>query len=84
MLNPKVALFYLTFLPQFMNAGDNVLLKSIGLGFIHVALGLPWLTAYAFMLDRLARAVTSARPWLERASGALLIGLGVRLALERR
>lgn len=83
-LNPKVALFYLTFLPQFVLPGENVLLKSIGLGLIHVALGLPWLTAYAFMLDRLARAVRGARPWLERASGALLIGLGLRLAFERR
>ena len=83
-LNPKVALFYLTFLPQFMSPGDDVLRKSLGLGLIHVALGLPWLTAYALLVDRLARAVTRARPWLERASGALLIGLGVRLALKKR
>lgn len=83
-LNPKVALFYLTFLPQFIAPGQDVLLQSIGLGLIHVALGIPWLTAYAFMLDRLARAVRGARPWLERASGALLIGLGLRLAFERR
>jgi threonine/homoserine/homoserine lactone efflux protein len=83
-LNPKVALFYLTFLPQFIEPGDNVLAKSLFLGSIHIALGLPWLTVYAYALDRLARAVSGARRWLERASGVLLIGLGVRLALERR
>ena len=67
-----------------MDPGDNVLLKSLGLGLIHVALGISWLSAYALLIDRLARAVTRARPWLERTSGVLLIGLGVRLAFERR
>ncbi|MBI3521806.1 MAG: LysE family translocator [Chloroflexi bacterium] len=83
-LNPKVAIFYLTFLPQFMHPGDDILLKSLAFAGIHVALGLPWLTAYSYALDRLARAVSGARRWLERASGVLLIGLGIRLALERR
>lgn len=83
-LNPKVALFYLTFLPQFINPGDNVLLKSLLLAGIHVTLGIAWLTSYAYAIDRLGRLVQSARHWLERASGVALIGLGVRLAFERR
>jgi RhtB (resistance to homoserine/threonine) family protein len=86
LLNPKVALFYLTFLPQFIHASDNVLQKSLALAAIHITMGVAWLTVYGWFISRMSRALagSSMRRKLEAVTGALLIGLGARLALERR
>lgn len=85
-LNPKVAVFYLTFLPQFMSPGDNVLVRSLGFAFAHGVMGIVWLTAYAYVVWRVSAAArrTGVRRWLERVTGGVLIALGARLALERR
>jgi RhtB (resistance to homoserine/threonine) family protein len=86
LLNPKVALFYVTFLPQFIHPGDSVVRKSLFLAAIHIAMGLGWLTAYGWFISRMSRALagSSLRRNLEAVTGALLIGLGTRLAFERR
>ena len=85
-LNPKVAVFYLTFLPQFIDPSGNVLAQSIAFAFAHALMGIAWLSAYAYVLARLSSffARGGVRRWLERVTGAVLIGLGVRLAFERR
>ena len=85
-LNPKVAVFYLTFLPQFIRPGESVLRRSLLLASIHIGLGFAWLTAYAWFVDRLGAVLTrpKIKAWMERVSGGLLIGLGARLAWERR
>ena len=85
-LNPKVAVFYLTFLPQFMSPGDNVLVRSLAFAVAHGVMGIAWLTAYAYALTRISALLGDAgvRRWLERVTGGVLIALGARLALERR
>jgi threonine/homoserine/homoserine lactone efflux protein len=85
-LNPKVAVFYLTFLPQFMSSGDNVLVRSLAFALAHAVMGILWLSAYAYVLSRVSAALARAgvRRWLERVTGGVLIALGARLALERR
>ena len=86
LLNPKVALFYLTFLPQFIDARLPALPQLLLLTGIHTAMGLVWLTAYARCLDRLAALLGTRRirRWFDGVTGALLMALGLRLALERR
>ena len=85
-LNPKVAVFYLTFLPQFMSPGDNVLARSLAFAVAHAVMGIVWLSAYAYVLSRISAGLGRAgvRQWLERVTGGVLIALGARLALERR
>jgi len=85
-LNPKVALFYLTFLPQFIPAGAPILRTSLLLAMIHNVLGFAWLSIYAQFVDRLRVALTRpvVKAWLERVTGGALVLLGARLAWSRR
>ncbi len=85
-LNPKVVVFYLALLPQFIRPADPVLLKSLLLATIHFAEGILWLGFVAYLVDRSRRFFTkqNMRRWLDAICGTLLIGLGVRLAMERQ
>jgi threonine/homoserine/homoserine lactone efflux protein len=86
LLNPKVALFYLTFLPQFIAPGDPVLRVSLLLASVHVGMGFIWLIAYSRALRTLDRTLARSglRRALEATTGTLLVALGIRLALVRR
>jgi threonine/homoserine/homoserine lactone efflux protein len=85
-LNPKVAVFYLAFLPQFIGAGDPVLAKSLLLAAIHCVMGIIWLSLVTFLLGRMRALLARPRvkQALEAATGFVLIGFGLRLAVERR
>jgi threonine/homoserine/homoserine lactone efflux protein len=84
-LNPKIAVFYLAFLPQFLNPGDPVVLKSALLIGIHYFEGLLWLSLLAFGVGHLGRFL--ARPRVKRTLDAVLgttmMGFGVKLAVDQ-
>ncbi len=86
LLNPKVAVFYLAFLPQFIGPDDPVLVKSLLLAGIHDVMGLVWLGTIAVLVSRGRRFIRrpSVKRAISRAAGVTLAGLGIRLALERR
>lgn len=84
--NPKIAVFFTSLLPQFIDRGHSVLGPLLLLGGAFVALGLLWLCAYAIVASRASSVLHRPRvkAALDRISGVVLIGLGLRLAVERR
>lgn len=85
LLNPKVAVFYLAFLPQFISPGDPVLLKSLLLAGIHFVLAMLWFSFIIFMIGKIKLLLTSPliQQKMEAITGVILIAFGVRLAFER-
>jgi len=87
-LNPKIALFFLAFLPQFADAARGPLAPQILLlGSIFVFNGFFVCAGYALLASQLGDWLKSRwdiGAWLNRTSGVLFIGLGLRLALARR
>lgn len=85
-LNPKVALFFLAFLPQFIGpAVEHKSLAFLLLGLLFNFNGLwvniGWALAAAWLSTRVG-AVRQGMHWLERTAGAMFLGFGVKLALS--
>ncbi|MBH1978105.1 MAG: LysE family translocator [Giesbergeria sp.] len=83
-LNPKVVIFFLAFVPQFIAPGTtNKALVFVLLGVLFSVNAIPvnagWALAAAWMAKR-AGAVQRGMHWLDRAAGALFIGFGLKLA----
>lgn len=84
--NPKLAVFFVALFPQFVPAGAPVLPSALLMVTMIVGFDLVWYSALAYLVARARRAFVEG-PWLARAqrlTGAVLVGLGVRLAFERR
>ena len=84
--NPKLAAFFVALFPQFIPHGAAVLPHALAMAVVIVAVDLVWYTTLALLVARARKAFTDGG-WgrrIERMTGAVLIGLGVRLALERR
>jgi threonine/homoserine/homoserine lactone efflux protein len=84
--NPKLAVFFAALFPQFVPGGAPVLPAALLMAATIVAFDLVWYSTLAYLVARARRAFVEG-PWLrrfERLTGTVLVGLGVRLALERR
>ncbi|KYG60355.1 hypothetical protein AZI85_12840 [Bdellovibrio bacteriovorus] len=83
-LNPKVAVFYLTFLPQFVNVKKNVLIQSLGLSMIHILMNLVWLYLVGsfVMFFKAQFAKKSVKRKIETLTGFALLGFGIKLGTD--
>jgi RhtB (resistance to homoserine/threonine) family protein len=84
--NPKIAAFFTSVLPQFAGSGHSVLVPFLVLGGLFVLMTVAWLLAYALVAVKASELLRRRRvsAAIDRLSGVILIGFGVRLALERR
>jgi threonine/homoserine/homoserine lactone efflux protein len=85
-LNPKVALFFLAFVPQFIAPGSNDKVTAfLLLGLLFALNSLPINFGYAWLAGWAARrvgAVRHAMRWMDRAAGLMFVGFGLSLAMS--
>lgn len=83
-LNPKTAVFYMAFLPQFINPAQSALMQSLLLAGLHFIIAMLWQCLLALMVKQL-------KSWLQRprvsqlfdgVTGTVMIALGLRVAAE--
>lgn len=85
-LNPKVGVFYVSFLPQFIPAGADAPLWTAMLVGIHAVLTVPWFALLIAATAPLGRALRRPQvlKWLDRTIGAVFLAFGAKLALSSR
>ena len=85
-LNPKPIIFYMAFLPQFIDPSHSALAQSLFMASLHFIIAMVWQTFLALVVHK-AR-VWLARPKVAQAldgfTGVLLVGFGIKLALSQR
>ena len=83
--NPKLAVFFVALFPQFLTRGSPVLPYALGMAAVIVMLDVLWFSTLALAIDR---ASTMLKPRvqrdMERFTGAVMVGPGLRLATESR
>ena len=86
LLNPKVGVFYLATIPQFVPAGVSPLAMGALLAGVHCVLGLVWFAIIIVGSSALGARLRTPRfvTWIDRITGGVLIGFGAKLALDTR
>lgn len=84
LLNPKVGVFYIALIPQFLPAGIMPLTMGLLLALVHVAESLVWFSIIIFAASAFRRFFASPRvvAWIDRITGGVLIGFGVVLVVD--
>jgi threonine/homoserine/homoserine lactone efflux protein len=82
LLNPKIAVFYTSLLPQLVPSRAPHALTLFALVIVHAVLTVSWLTTYSYALNRSVRFLhrPRVRSALDRLTGLVLIGFGIRVA----
>ena len=85
LLNPKLGVFFLTLLPQFIAPGEPAALRALQLAVVFDLIGLAWLLLYSAMLAAIGGALGRSGPrrFIRWVSGTVLVALGIRVAFER-
>src|SRR5919197_1744751 len=85
-LNPKVALFFLTFVPQFLPHDGSTLPVALGLSAIFAAIYVAWFSGLVTVVGLVSDALRRPRVkgWIERVTGGALVAFGARLAAAGR
>lgn len=85
-LNPKVALFFLSFLPQFIHPDQGSVISFIALGLIYVFVCTTWYFIFAVFSSAIAMTLKKNPLWIRtinKISGGIFIGLGLNLAFSK-
>lgn len=85
-LNPKIGIFYVSFLPQFIPQGHSPVLWTFILVGIHIVIGTSWSMALISATRPLATILRKEQVirWMDRTTGAIFLAFAARLALSRR
>lgn len=85
LLNPKVAVFFLTFLPQFLEPSYNAFIQFSIMGITYIVLTIIWFILYIYLLNlvRSFMKKPSTGRILQGVTGTVLIGFGIKLAFEK-
>ncbi|MGG0465108.1 LysE family translocator [Priestia aryabhattai] len=85
LLNPKIAVFFLTFLPQFVNPGSHTFMPFLILGITYIVLTVMWYLFYIYLLNQISAFMKKPKiqKVIEGITGTILIGFGIKLALEK-
>lgn len=86
LLNPKVGIFYITFLPQFIPSHASVIYWMIGLVSIHIVLGITWSLFLIYMIDRIKPYFKKAIfiKYMNQLTGCVFMMFAVKLFLAKR